>query len=1241
MLLIIRSLMDPINPLGFPASGFLATEKATGQTVYERAKAKGYQAKYAESSRKIVILGSSQLEQADLIKILYDNSVGTPYKVAFPSICSTKDAEGNFQIEFTLNRPKIQPSGSPTSAIATVADTIINNKVVEAHQPVTPILPPPPAAYTAAMQLAIGQKDTAQIQSLLFEHAPGVAEFSLLCINVPTIALRAITIYPGLTGYATYNNLEQLSKNPEGEDLLIALLEAKGSTRDSRELLLHNALAHGLVRAAMKLIYAGANIHMQDAAGLTPLHIAVRENRLAFVSLLLERGSNIFIKDSSGKTALDMAIEMQFESVEQEIGKHDISYLLKRDKAPEVRKLLEKKIILTTENMHELWLTYPLIAMEVKGDYPALIQNCPVATLERFAMTDEGIESIIALIHLGLMLTDDDFLVLCQKAPQDMIKVVNAHPVLARGFSVEVMEGLYTMVNTEELIIRLIELEVLSDPSHLHLAISNNMQRAAMALIDCQVGLAYEESTSGWTPLFLAIRGGYTELVDKMIRAGAEVAKQDSMKKTPMHLAAQDGHKGIVELLLNAGADPLAVDEQEKTARDFARCNGQAEIAAFLSEKELERAIAQSLGPKVIELLGEGILLSKECFFTLCQNLPELALDIFDQHVGYVAEFPEQKLFALLKGAHHDALIVKLLQQGVNPNAQETRSYENTLLHHACHHGYIQTVQKLLELQVDSSIPNKGGFTALHTACVAGHRLIVRALLKGGANVWQKNEVNGETALHMVIANGQRGRGCAKTILRALGMPKPFRALVVEHLELSLDLILAKLIEKTLQDPVLTRSCCLEASTPLLAAHILKSKPLAVAIMRKLSHKERLAGMQILIEKHPAHISEILDTCCTIDPAHLALGNLCQMNATPPDTDVEDLGSIAERFLAVTEDAPDQIFKIDGQARKRKDIAKGIRTFTDIIKNKTRITASPPGDSPAFEEQYKIVYNSIANVIKHLEASQNSPAYKSEVLDVSKDLTYASWACFAQYRATATTLYQKYCLGIDPTLENALLQQLQALRGILVESMQAEPYVIQGSSVHAIHYIKRMLGEELELMNKALFAQDDGFERGSFKSGLPSKETLRNSFTMRYTPSTVFSYIRGALTDERMGNLYTAWARKHLKELMPGYEMYKERKRQLEEMQNALLKKMLKSQNTLTQEEISAYNQELNALAEELSVETCWGKTQVESIELNRTDIINEWLQAVETQDDKQIVTLKPFGIFAALVEHKILSFNT
>lgn len=186
-----------------------------------------------------------------------------------------------------------------------------------------------------------------------------------------------------------------------------------------------------------------------------------------------------------------------------------------------------------------------------------------------------------------------------------------------------------------------------------------------------------------------------------------------------------------------------------------------------------------------------------------------------------------------------------------------------------------------------------------------------------------------------------------------------------------------------------------------------------------------------------------------------------------------------------------------------------------------------------------------------------------------------------------------------------------------------------------------MLGEELELMNKALFAQDDGFEWGSFKSGLPSKETLRNSFTMRYTPSTVFSYIRGALTDERMGNLYTAWARKHLKELMPGYEMYKERKRQLEEMQNALLKKMLKSQNTLTQEEISAYNKELNALAEKLSVETCWGKTQVESIELNRTDIINEWLQVVETQDDKQIVTLKPFGIFATLVEHKILSFNT
>ena len=90
--------------------------------------------------------------------------------------------------------------------------------------------------------------------------------------------------------------------------------------------------------------------------------------------------------------------------------------------------------------------------------------------------------------------------------------------------------------------------------------------------------------------------------------------------------------------------------------------------------------------------------------------------------------------------------IVKLLEQGLNPKAVELHYNNNTLLHHACYCGLEQTVQKLIELKVDSSIPNKAGFTALQLACKAGKREIIRALLQSGANVWQKNEVNGETA---------------------------------------------------------------------------------------------------------------------------------------------------------------------------------------------------------------------------------------------------------------------------------------------------------------------------------------------------------------------------------------------------------------------------------------------------------------------------------------------------------------
>ena len=58
--------------------------------------------------------------------------------------------------------------------------------------------------------------------------------------------------------------------------------------------------------------------------------------------------------------------------------------------------------------------------------------------------------------------------------------------------------------------------------------------------------------------------------------------------------------------------------------------------------------------------------------------------------------------------------------------------------------------------------------------------------------------------------------GCAKTVLRALGVPRACSDLVVKQLEqkLSLGSITTKITRKICARSAFTRSCCTEDSTP-------------------------------------------------------------------------------------------------------------------------------------------------------------------------------------------------------------------------------------------------------------------------------------------------------------------------------------------------------------------------------------------------------------------------------------------
>ncbi|PNH11371.1 Serine/threonine-protein kinase TNNI3K [Tetrabaena socialis] len=66
---------------------------------------------------------------------------------------------------------------------------------------------------------------------------------------------------------------------------------------------------------------------------------------------------------------------------------------------------------------------------------------------------------------------------------------------------------------------------------------------------------------NGWTALHYASLNGSKEVVEALLRAGADMAAKGKDGWTALHYASLKGSKEVVEALLRAGADVAAKDK--------------------------------------------------------------------------------------------------------------------------------------------------------------------------------------------------------------------------------------------------------------------------------------------------------------------------------------------------------------------------------------------------------------------------------------------------------------------------------------------------------------------------------------------------------------------------------------------------------------------------------------------------------------------------------------------------------
>jgi hypothetical protein len=95
------------------------------------------------------------------------------------------------------------------------------------------------------------------------------------------------------------------------------------------------------------------------------------------------------------------------------------------------------------------------------------------------------------------------------------------------------------------------------------------------------------QDADGFTALMYAANGGQDEIVRLLIDAGADVNQADREGSTALLFGAQHGLLGMVKRLLAAGAGPNARRGADGlTARDFAVGNGHERVAAVLAAVE-------------------------------------------------------------------------------------------------------------------------------------------------------------------------------------------------------------------------------------------------------------------------------------------------------------------------------------------------------------------------------------------------------------------------------------------------------------------------------------------------------------------------------------------------------------------------------------------------------------------------------------------------------------------------------
>lgn len=272
---------------------------------------------------------------------------------------------------------------------------------------------------------------------------------------------------------------------------------------------------------------------------------------------------------------------------------------------------------------------------------------------------------------------------------------------------------------------------------------------AARALI--AAGAVKVAEPDGTTALHHAAHLSRTEMVDALLRAGAEPKAANRYGVTPLSLAAENGNAAVVQRLLEAGADPNTALSGGETALMTAARSGRADVIRVLLKQGADPNARETLRGQT-PLMWAGIHGNAEAISVLAQAGADVR----------ARSFTPAKPKAAVGGSQAGPGMAK-----PKASVQDPRYGAFTALVFAARRGQLSAVRALLDAGADVNEtavvhPNEPPTPVITIAIANGHYEVAASLLERGAN--PNLAENGWTPLHQ-LARARSESGKTRTNL--------------------------------------------------------------------------------------------------------------------------------------------------------------------------------------------------------------------------------------------------------------------------------------------------------------------------------------------------------------------------------------------------------------------------------------------------------------------------------------------